>query len=38
MKDKTFVFDVSVFLQSSKQQGKINLAEKMNYFYEALIS
>lgn len=38
MKDKTFVFDVSVLLQSSKQQGKISLSEKMNYFYEALIS
>ena len=42
MKEKTtFIFDVSLFLQSSDKKidrGKISLEEKMNYFHEALIN
>ena len=39
IKEKTFIFDVSLLIHNAKiEQGKISLAEKMNYFYEALIS
>ena len=39
MKDKTFIYDASLQIQSKKvDQGTLSLPEKMNYFHEALIS
>ena len=35
-RDKTFIFDTTLQMSSTKLQTKIGLPEKMNYFYEAI--
>ena len=38
MKEKTFIFDVTLQILNKKIDQKISLPEKMNYFHEALVS